>query len=187
MDAVAYGFCGADSSQIFDVCKTYMDDISGSGTDVAFILVGTNDVGRMNIKPEDTIQTLLAIHALFHARGIATVAMTIPESGSIKTDDNYANTHRKTNELIKDAFAPKENLCFIDAEDLIRYHSSGDTSAFWLADGLHFSALGYDEFGKRLASAAWPFVAALTALPQVSMAKVKVVKSCHLLKREISS
>ena len=174
VDAVPYGFCGADSSQILDICKSYMEDIAASGTDVAFIMAGTNDLVRANIKPENTIQTLLAIHALFHARGIATVAMTIPESGIAKSVDKYVAAQRKTNELIKDAFAPKENLCFVDAEDLIRYESSGDSAAFWLADGLHFSTLGYDEFGRRLASAVWPFVAALTALPQVSMAKVRV-------------
>jgi lysophospholipase L1-like esterase len=128
--------------------------------DLVIIMTGTNDLG-MQMSPETVVQHVAQLHGLCHERGVQTVVVAPTQSPG----RNARRLRQRLSELLA-AWAAKTPgvIDFIDVEDLVprpcgktgKAHLRG-AGIHWEPDGLHLSAAGSQELGRRLAShaAAW--------------------------------
>jgi lysophospholipase L1-like esterase len=131
--------------------------------DVCILMGGTNDLGA-NKNPDQILADLKALHGLCHARGIRTVAISIPESRFMKEQSRAANNARKkiNKGLASWAKTLPSKVLFADMAPQVPYSAvSGD----WLPDGLHMTRQGYHTFGDRLADLVHTFVLGAPGAP----------------------
>jgi len=123
----------------------------GHYQDLALIMAGTNDLGK-NGHPESIVEHLWRLHEVCHARGVPTIALTVPPAA-------WSSQGRMLDArlFIAESLAIKVEGCkgtsnadcvaIVDPGDLVPYSS---TSLFWESDGLHYSQSGSRELGMRL-------------------------------------
>lgn len=108
------------------------------------IMTGTNDAG-IGDSLETIVENTAQLHAICHELGIPTVAIAATTSaGDIgrRVQKKLAQSLRQWAES-----APKVLAC-LDVEEMV---PRVDGNGFWEADGLHLSAAGSNELGRRLA------------------------------------
>lgn len=133
--------------------------------DVCILMAGTNDLAA-NRTAEQILSDLKTLHGYCHARGIRTVALTIPESRFI-SEAFYqipASVRRKVNRGLNHwARTLGDKVIFVDMASQVPYSAfSGD----WHPDGLHMSQQGYRNFGEKLGNLIRSFVAGSPPLAQ---------------------
>lgn len=124
---------------------------------VCIIMAGTNDLAA-NRTADQILHDLKALHGYCHARGIRTIAVTIPESQFI-SEAFYripASMRRKVNRGLSEwASSMPDKALFVDMATQVPYSAfSGE----WNPDGLHMTRQGYSAFGDRLGSLVRSFI-----------------------------
>ena len=114
--------------------------------DTVLILAGTNDLGRQF--PKDVIlANIRGLHSLCHAHGVETVAIGIPSSSWMSTDQTANEIRETLNDELRLFCENAEGKArfFPFPFDFVRNGSN------WDSDGLHFSKEGYKQLGIALA------------------------------------
>eukprot|EP00440_Ansanella_granifera_P074654 gb/GFBE01081016.1/.p1 GENE.gb/GFBE01081016.1/~~gb/GFBE01081016.1/.p1 ORF type:complete len:518 (+),score=65.35 gb/GFBE01081016.1/:1-1554(+) len=126
--------------------------------DVAFIMLGTNDLGKESLEPGQIFRSIQALHSECHRMGMATVALAVPESRAVFKFDDIEERQKEVNQLLHQWATSEEEKCrtlFVDTCQLIPFEPE---SELWEMDGLHFSAEGSRVLGLRLAATVKPFL-----------------------------
>lgn len=111
--------------------------------DLAVIMAGTNDMAYSQT-PAQIASSLAVLHRACHERGVRSVALAPPPA------PRRGPAGQAVREQVLDALrcmaavAPARMAC-IDPAELV----SSSAPEFWDADGLHFSPLGSQTFGRR--------------------------------------
>ena len=158
----------ARSDANFDVCKipnqglaVALEAARGSGggpyTHV-LIMAGTNDLGVCGA--EEIHGNLAALHALCHAQGAKTAALSIPQSRCTQTGKPAAfvgERQRAANGMLEAYAAGSGGRClYVDVAAAVPWvdHKAAKAAGeepMWEGDGLHMTAHGYAVFAERLA------------------------------------
>lgn len=143
--------------------------------DVVVIMAGTNDLADRD-SPASIVESIARLHEAAHKAGAATVALPIPDSHSEMTTPWHSKLRRDTNSKLREwALAqPTGRVLYVDSTGFCPF-TEKTMDTLWEQDGLHMSELGYQTFGKQLAPAIAPFVAASVAarLPSARSAFVE--------------
>ncbi len=120
---------------------------------VVIILGGTNDLGSR--KSVDFIyDNLVLLHKIATKYDYSlvgkhkktyTIAVTIPDCVWKINHD----VRKAVNKKLKDLAAQSQNIYLFDLE-AITLQTNKSTAAYWGRDLVHFSAAGYEYFGKKL-------------------------------------
>ena len=157
--ARALGLVGMTTGEIADVVRQTPAVMELESTDVAIIMAGTNDIGSMH-RPADVVAAAVAnlrqIHRVYHEAGVHTVALTVIESKGARKLGWLKDLHAELNAATKAAFGAKDApaggfRAWSAVVDMCTVMGGFDPDGgLWAADGLHLTARGYAEFGRRL-------------------------------------
>jgi len=113
------------------------------------ILGGTNDLSGYQTETANSIFSRLeALYKIVLADGAKLLVVSVPESRVPQPD--YIQLRHDVNKLIKEYYTKHqhEGVRYLDLETEIPYNATGLASSLWSFDGLHMTALGYDNFGS---------------------------------------
>lgn len=137
--------------------------------DVVLIMAGTNDLGDRDIPATAIATTVQALHTACHARGVRTVALSVPPSISCQESKTYRGRWERLNSLLREwcqgVGATEGAGLWVDTAEIVPF---AEPSEFWEEDGLHFSPEGSNKLGKSLALHLAPFLAALPPPPRAA-------------------
>lgn len=125
--------------------------------DVCILMAGTNDLAA-NRTADQILADLKTLHQHCHARGVRTVAISIPESRFISEAFFRipASMRRKVNRGLNQwASTIPDKVLFVDMAAQVPY---SEFSGNWHPDGLHMTRQGYNNFGEKLSSLIGKFV-----------------------------
>jgi lysophospholipase L1-like esterase len=142
------------------LCTT-IKKVQNPSLSLVIILAGTNDLGMQASSSSDPQEAskriandIIALHQLVYEssssnnQNIQTLAISIPPSKWQQSSNIALAMAADVNARIEAWCDATENSHFV--KHPIESWSSNDLR--WAADGLHFSPLGYEEFGKSLTS-----------------------------------
>merc|ERR1712217_266953 len=115
--------------------------------EAVFIMAGTNDL--VDIPRWITLGNLEQLHAMAHAAGAHTVALTIPEisEGATKL---YEKEREEINEKLR-RFVMQNPERIQLADVAMEFPQDAHHVELWEPDGVHFSPNGYEALGELLA------------------------------------
>jgi lysophospholipase L1-like esterase len=122
--------------------------------DLVIIMAGTNDVGNPQLSSQYVLDSLARMHEACWRAGSQTLAVSIPES-SVTGTMQYPELKAKWKTINVELAAwaqSKPCTSFVNSAMLLSFDRAACASGFWDADGLHFSAAGSREFGRKLGS-----------------------------------
>ena len=114
---------------------------------VVILLAGTNDLGYER-PVDDIVDSVVALHKLCYEESVShTIAIGIPPS-------SYQSVVKQAEEDCNEVNMKIQKYC--ESEPRATYFPFPNTSwsrddKRWSSDGLHFSAMGYQELGESLA------------------------------------
>lgn len=179
------GISGICASDLLEYLHYVYPDIFNQSWDVILALVGTNDVG-IRRKPEKITSDLKAIYESL-AELPSAPTLTVMSIPNCCATEQWIDDNRKQVNTWIEAYVSKgtvgtnlmrrnkAKLFFLDLHKHIPY-KRGD--AKWSEDGLHLSALGYDEMGAYIYDILDDVVAQTVAL-RVSSAQNQSVHPCR--------
>ena len=132
----------------------------GPPFDICIIMCGTNDLGVQEDLGVQIARDIIKLHAACHARGVRTIACSIPPQYNntvVSGDADFIGGdrgHHHFQKCWRDANAKLEEWAdtrpakvkFVDTSDLVPFTGEPE----W-ADNLHMSKALYARFGQRLA------------------------------------
>lgn len=127
---------------------------NGHVVDLVVILAGSNDIGkRRDASEEDIVESIWALHSVAHAKGIATLAISVPPTGygmGVRSKDQWEATRARVNNLLRTRCAAIKPRCsYVD--NPLTWSGAGD--ARWEPDAVHLSKAGYHALGVGVAPA----------------------------------
>ncbi|CAK9007400.1 unnamed protein product [Durusdinium trenchii] len=114
--------------------------------DLAFIMLGTNDL--TDSEDEEIFSAIRQIHEECHRCQVKTVALGVPPSGAAARHRSVGDSRAKVNQQLQAWASSNSMTIFVDTGDLLPWEKD---SELWELDGLHFSRLGSQTLGRRLA------------------------------------
>jgi lysophospholipase L1-like esterase len=157
----------AFSAMPFPTTTTTGDDddksnTANAGVSLVIILAGTNDIGYGS-SAHDICQTIITLHRVCLESGVArTLALAIPPSAYQSINAQAASLVQAINQELQDYCRqhPDQTTYM-----LFPFEYSRDDGN-WCADGLHFSARGYQTLGESLAPIVSSILQQLSAVKQ---------------------
>lgn len=121
----------------------------GKPYSAVFIMSGSNDLADGE-STATIVQNLVMLHQAARSFGARTVALGIPESRGWAEEADLGQRGNAVNGQLS-------KLRWCDGDDQGKYLFVNSPLCYsaeptWYSDGLHFTAEGYAEFGKRLAA-----------------------------------
>ena len=114
--------------------------------DLVIIMAGTNDLGH-GTASKDILANLKFLHSMVVERSMSLLAVGIPESGFVVSNEDAARRRSEVNMALKGEMESLQNGTYVDCP--LKY--SRDSPHFDY-DGLHFSEEGYKYLGQTLAA-----------------------------------
>mmetsp|Transcript_28057 Transcript_28057/g.65177 ORF Transcript_28057/g.65177 Transcript_28057/m.65177 type:complete len:533 (-) Transcript_28057:1934-3532(-) len=124
--------------------------------DLVMIMAGTNDCGRQ-ANPKEVVAAVKKLHAICHQAGSRTVLLSVPQSRQMCNVATARDRRYAVNDALLDwaRERPPGLAMFIDTDTILPW---SDKNPLWESDGLHFSRLGSQHFGAKLASRLQPLL-----------------------------
>lgn len=127
--------------------------------DLVIIMAGTNDVAVPHVSTEEALTSLKSMHAACWAKGIPTVALSVPESvvsGTGQFPQAAQKWHAINNAIAswgkaKQGERSLTSPFFVNSARLLAFDHGARARGLWDPDNLHFTSAGSREFGSKLA------------------------------------